>query len=367
MCGLAPMIISLTPLRISFLGGGTDLPAFFEQEPGTVVSTAIDKYVYITVNQKFDSMIRASYSVTETVECLEDLRHELIRESLRLTGVHEGVEITSISDVPSAGTGMGSSSSYTVGLINALHAYKGRCAGAERLASEACRIEIEVCRKPIGKQDQYIAAYGGLQCIRFNPDGTTFVDPIICAARAKRELQARLVLFYTGVTRSADPVLEQQRLNTINGIQARLTLRKMAALAQEMRTALCASRLDDFGEMLHENWLLKKTLANGISNDWIDSLYERGRAHGAVGGKLLGACCGGFLLFYAYPEDHQAIISALAELRPFPFRFEAQGSKIIYVEDRPPAGGCSEGGGVLSEHNKGPAEALPRLAESVAD
>ena len=168
------------------MGGGSDLPAFYEQEPGCVVSTAINKYIYITVNKKFDKRIRASYSVTENVERLGELKHELIRESLRLTGVHEGIEITSISDIPSSGTGMGSSSSYTVGLLNALHAYGGRHAGAERLAQEACRIEIDVCRKPIGKQDQYIAAYGGFQCIRFNPDGSVFVDPIVCNPRPRR-------------------------------------------------------------------------------------------------------------------------------------------------------------------------------------
>ena len=196
------------------MGGGSDLPAFYEQEPGCVISTAVDKYIYITVNKKFDRSIRASYSITENVKRLGELKHELIRESLRMTGVHQGIEITSISDIPSSGTGMGSSSSYTVGLLNALHAYDGRHAGAERLAQEACRIEIDICRKPIGKQDQYIAAYGGFQCIRFNPDGGVFVDPIVCKPETKAELQRRLLLFYTGITRSADPILEEQRTNT---------------------------------------------------------------------------------------------------------------------------------------------------------
>jgi D-glycero-alpha-D-manno-heptose-7-phosphate kinase len=327
------VIISRTPLRISFMGGGSDLPAFYEQEPGCVISTAIDKYIYITVNKKFDRSIRASYSITENVKRLGELKHELIRESLRMTGVHEGIEITSISDIPSSGTGMGSSSSYTVGLLNALHAYDGRHAGAERLAQEACRIEIDICRKPIGKQDQYIAAYGGFQCIRFNPDGGVFVDPIVCKPETKAELQQRLLLLYTGITRSADPILEEQRTNTAVNAASRSALRTMAQIALTMRGALCANTLDGFGEMLHEGWMLKKSLAATISNGRIDDWYERARKSGAVGGKLLGAGGGGFLLLYASPDRHPAIVSALAELLPTPFRLEPQGSKVIYVEE----------------------------------
>ena len=327
------MIISRTPLRISFMGGGSDLPAFYEREPGCVISTAINKYIYITLNKKFDRHIRASYSVTEIVERLGELKHELIRESLRLAGVEEGIEITSISDIPSSGTGMGSSSSYTVGLLNALHAYQGLHAGAERLGREACHVEIDVCRKPIGKQDQYIAAYGGLQCIRFNPDGGVFVDPIVCKPETKNELERRLLLFYTGITRSANPILEEQKKNTLADPRVRGTLRAMTQMAQAMRDALSANDLDNFGEMLHEGWLSKKIVASCISNCKIDDWYERARKHGALGGKLLGAGGGGFLLLYAHPERHPAVISGLAELTPVPFRFEPQGSKIIYVEE----------------------------------
>jgi D-glycero-alpha-D-manno-heptose-7-phosphate kinase len=267
------MIISRTPLRISFMGGGSDLPAFYEQEPGCVVSTAINKYIYITLNKKFDRRIRASYSVTEMVDRLGELKHELIRESLRMAGVEEGIEITSISDIPSAGTGMGSSSTYTVGLLNALHAYQGLHAGAERLASEACRIEIDICRKPIGKQDQYIAAFGGLQCIRFNPDGSVFVDPIVCKPETKNELERRLLMFYTGITRSANPILEEQKQNTMANPQVRNALRSMSQMAQAMRGTLSANGLDNFGEMLHEGWLLKKSVAACISNPHIDEWY----------------------------------------------------------------------------------------------
>ncbi len=327
------MIISRTPLRISFMGGGSDLPAFYEHEPGSVISTAINKYIYITVNKKFDRQIRASYSITEIVDHLGELKHELIRESMRLTGVEEGIEITSISDIPSAGTGIGSSSSYTVGLLNALYAYQGVYAGAERLANDACKIEIEICRKPIGKQDQYIAAYGGLQCIRFNPDGGVWVDPIVCKPETKTEIQRRLLLFYTGITRSADTILEDQKQSTLNNPQVRGTLRNMSQMAQAMRGMLCANGLDNFGELLHEGWMLKKTVAAGISNSRVDEWYELAKKYGAVGGKLLGAGGGGFLLLYAHPDNHAAIISALAELRHVPFRFEPQGSRIIYIEE----------------------------------
>lgn len=328
------MIISRTPLRISFAGGGSDLAAFYENEPGAVVSTAIDKYIYINVNVKFDQRIRASYSITEMVDHVDELQHELIREALKLVKVEKGIEITSISDIPSRGTGMGSSSTYTVGLLNALHAFTGKYAGADRLARESCRIEIEKCGKPIGKQDQYIAAFGGLQFIQFNPDGSVFVDPVICRPETRSALQSRLLLLYTGMTRSADDVLSQQRANTLNDAATRAGLRSMVCMARKMRDALCADDLDCFGEMLHEAWMTKRELAQNITNPTIDDWYSRARKAGAVGGKLLGAGGGGFLLLYADPERHQSIRESLPELRPTSFRFEPQGSKIIYVEEK---------------------------------
>jgi D-glycero-alpha-D-manno-heptose-7-phosphate kinase len=329
------VIISRTPLRISFAGGGSDLAAFYRHEPGAVVSTAIDKYIYINVNRKFDGKIRASYAVTEIVDSLGELRHELIREALRLVGPAGGIEITSISDIPSQGTGLGSSSTYTVGLLNALYAFSGRLAGAERLAREACAIEIDRCDKPIGKQDQYIAAYGGLQYIQFNPDESVFVDPIICSADTRRQLQERLLLLYTGMTRSADEILAEQQANTVRDHDRRDALRAMTRLARSLREALSrdSSGLDILGEVLHQGWLLKRDLASGISNGRIDDWYARARGRGALGGKILGAGGGGFLLLYAPPERHAAIVAALPELRPIPFRFEPQGSKIVYVEE----------------------------------
>lgn len=327
------MIISRTPLRISFAGGGSDLAAFYRHEPGAVVSMAIDKYIYITVNKKFDHQIRASYSITEIVDQLADLKHELIREALTLVGRDRGIEITSISDIPSQGTGLGSSSTYTVGLLNALYAFSGNSAGAARLAREACQIEIERCGAPIGKQDQYIAAYGGLQFIQFNPDETVFVDPVICSPATRQNLQTHLLMLYTGATRQTSSVLREQQANTERDAAKRQNLRTMVELAHTLRTELSRDNLAAFGEILHEGWMRKRELASGISNPQIDTWYERGRAAGAVGGKILGAGGGGFLLLCAPPERHTAIIQALPELRPIPVSLEPQGSKIIYIED----------------------------------
>jgi D-glycero-alpha-D-manno-heptose-7-phosphate kinase len=328
------MIISRTPLRISFVGGGSDLPAFYRQEPGAVISTAINKYIYINVNTKFDHQIRASYSITEIVETVEALKHELIREGLNRVGISNSIEITSISDIPSYGSGMGSSSTYTVGLLNALYAYVGHHAGAERLAREACEIEIEQCGKPIGKQDQYIAAYGGLQYIRFNPDESVYVDPIICAPATRARLEQNLLLLYTGITRSANNVLEQQKANTEQNAEARAVLRTMTKMAHALRDTLAANDLDCFGEIMHEAWMLKRSLAERISSSQIDDWYARARQAGAIGGKILGAGGGGFLLCYAPAERHEAIRAALPELQHTPFRMEPQGSKIIYVEEK---------------------------------
>ncbi len=327
------MIISRTPLRISFIGGGSDMAAFYSREAGGVVSTAINKYIYITVNKKFDHRIRASYSVTEMVEGVDELKHELIREALKLVHVESGIEITSISDIPSQGTGLGSSSSYTVGLLNALYAYKGYHAEPERLAREACQIEIERCGKPIGKQDQYIAAYGNTQYIRFNPDETVYVDPIICPGEIKKRLQSRLLLFYTGITRSANDILAEQQDNVAHRETTRQSLHTLTLLAAQMREALQEGALDCFGELLHQGWVEKQRLASKISNSKIETWYERARSAGAIGGKLLGAGGGGFLLFYAPEDRHREIMGALSELRSVPFRFEPQGSKIIFVEE----------------------------------
>ncbi len=326
------MIISRTPLRMSFAGGGSDLPAYYEQEPGCVVSCAINKYIYINVNPKFDQHIRVSYSVTEIVEGVDEVKHELVREALKLVDISGGIEITSISDIPSTGTGMGSSSAYTVGLLNALYAFKGKHVGAEQLGRESSWIEIVKCGKPIGKQDQYIAAYGGLQYIQFNPDGAVFTDPVICKTETRAELDRNLLLMYTGITRSANDVLAQQSQKTAANREVRSALRTMTQIATHLRDALTSNQLEEFGKSLHEAWMLKKTLVSSISNDQINDWYETALRNGALGGKLLGAGGGGFLLFYAPQELHRNIIEALPGMQHTPFRMEPQGSKIIYVE-----------------------------------
>lgn len=327
------MIISRTPLRISFAGGGSDLPAYFQQDVGAVLSTTINKYIYITVNRKFDHKIRASYSHTEMVDSVDDLQHELIRESLQLLNISSNIEITSISDIPSHGSGLGSSSSYTVGLLNALYAHTGRYADSERLARESCDIEIKRCGRVLGKQDQYIAGYGGLKFIQFNCNGSVFVDPVICNAETRRELQNGLLLMYTGIIRSSSSILQEQSINTGSNAEKRSLIRQMVALAFDLRNALQSNDLDTFGEILHAGWQAKRCLASGITNDRIDEWYHLARSSGAIGGKLLGAGGGGFLLLYAPPERHSNIVQALPELRPISFHLEPQGSKIIFIEE----------------------------------
>ena len=316
---------------MSFVGGGSDLPAYYRRFGGAVVSTAIDQYVYITVNRKFDQHIRVSYSRTEEVAKASQIKHPLVRESLKLLQVEGGVEITSIADIPSRGSGLGSSSSFTVGLLHALHAYAGRYASAEQLARECCEIEIERCGEPIGKQDQYAAAFGGLNYMQFHPDDGVTVDPILCQRETIERLQDHLMVFYTGITRSASKVLK----STQNAVARRKDKQKLLAamvdLAGQMKSQLQKNNLAAFGEIIHENWLLKRRLNGIISNDAIDRWYRLARRAGAVGGKLLGAGSGGFLMFYAPPEKHEAVERALKNLRRVPIGFEPQGSRIIFV------------------------------------
>lgn len=315
---------------MSFVGGGSDLPVFYRKYGGAVVSTAIDRYVYVTVNKKFDDRIRVSYSRTEDARAVERIKHPLVREGMKLAGIDGGVEITSIADIPSKGSGLGSSSTFTVGLLNALHGYAGRHAGAEQLADEACQIEIERCGEPIGKQDQYAAAFGGLNLIRFNPDDSVAVEPIICRRETIEKLQAHILVFYTGVTRSASSILKHQSSALANEKKKCDITRKMADLAYQLCTELRQNRIEAFGEIIHEGWRLKKSLTGGITTDAIDDWYQKARQAGASGGKLLGAGAGGFLMFYAPPEKHAAINHAL-KLKRTDFRFEPSGSRIIFV------------------------------------
>jgi D-glycero-alpha-D-manno-heptose-7-phosphate kinase len=324
------MVISQTPYRVSFAGGGTDLPAFYRREFGAVLSTTIDQHMYVTIHRRFEPSIRVSYSRTETARTIEEIQHHLVREAMRMTEIDEPLEITTIGDVP-AGTGMGSSSCLTAGLLNALFAHRGQIIGRQRLAELACRLEIDILKKPIGRQDQYAAVFGGLNYIRFNPDDTVDVEPVPCRSETLDELQRRILLLYTGQTREADEILRQQS----GGTEDRMpVLREMRDMADEMRRALAGpGDLDGFANLLHTGWELKRSLGFGISSDQIDQWYEAARRNGAQGGKLLGAGGGGFLLLIAPPWRHRAIREALGRPRELTFRIARHGSRNIFIQN----------------------------------
>jgi len=323
------VIITRTPLRVSFAGGGTDLPTFYRQYGGgAVASAAIDKYVHVLVNTKFDRSVRVAYSKTETVERFDDLQHGLVREAMRLTGVTERLEVHTIADIPSEGTGLGSSSTLTVGLLNALHAYKGELKDPATLAEEACRIEIEVLGGALGKQDQYIAAFGGVHFFEFRPDDTVRSTPIPLTLPETERLSDHLSLYYTGVTRQAQGILKRQDERTEVNREA---LGRMRGLATQARDALLARNFASLGALLDEGWRLKRELSDGISNPAIDDLYDRAKAAGAYGGKITGAGGGGFLLVVHPPERSHQIQSALAPLERLPVRVAAEGSQILVV------------------------------------
>ncbi len=322
------MIITRTPFRISFAGGGSDLASYYRHEPGVVLSTAINKYMYLAVKEHFEQNFRISYSRTEIVDTVAQIEHPIVRECLNMFGLRKGLEIVSMGDLP-ARTGLGSSSSFTVGLLHALYAMHGRVVSRDQLAKEACSIEIEKLREPIGKQDQYIAAYGGMQFIQFNPDGSVFVDPVILSTEVRREFERRLLIFFTGRTRDAREVLTQQNASTGEKLPV---LRRMCEIAREMREVLTSGRdLNLFGALLHEAWEAKRSLTEGISNAGIDAWYSRARNAGALGGKLLGAGGGGFLLFFCEAHNHRRVREELSELRELAFSLEPEGSKIVHV------------------------------------
>jgi D-glycero-alpha-D-manno-heptose-7-phosphate kinase len=321
------MIITQTPLRISFLGGGTDFRGFYEREEGCVLSSAIDKYIFVIIKDRFDDWIRVGYTRTEMVDHLDDVQHELVREALRKTGITKKVEISTMGDIPSAGTGLGSSSTVTVGALNAMYQHLGEVRDAATLAREACEIEIETLGKPIGKQDQYIVAHGGLRFICFKPDGTVTVEKVMLPDASRRRLSEHLMLFYTGITRSASTVLEEQVDNINDRFQV---LRRMKQLAVEARECLEQRAFDEFGELLHQGWEYKKQLASGISNGRIDAMYQAARRAGAIGGKISGAGGGGFLLLYCPMERQDDVRKALVPLQELPCTLERDGSKAIF-------------------------------------
>jgi D-glycero-alpha-D-manno-heptose-7-phosphate kinase len=324
------MIICRTPCRMSFVGGGSDLPAFYRNDGGAVLSTAIDKYVYVSINKKFDGGIRLAYSRTEEVASVAAIEHRLVKATFEMLNVTGGVEITTIADIPSRGTGLGSSSSFTVGLINAVSAYLGRYVSAENLGAWSCEVEIERCGEPIGKQDQYAAAYGGFNLMQFNPDDTGTVSPLIMNREKRARLERNILVFYTGITRSASSILQEQSDAIVSDTAKRESLRRMVQLTFDMRDELQRGNLDSFGEILHENWQIKKGLASGVSTLEINDLYSAARNAGASGGKILGAGSGGFLMFYADEDRHEAIKRSLPDLRVVQFGFEPLGSRIIF-------------------------------------
>ena len=319
-------------MRLSFAGGGSDLQVYYKKAYGAVISTAINRYIYITVNKKFDDMIRVSYSKTELVNTVDEVEHNIIREAMKIVGVDRGVDIVYMGDIPlgSAGIGLGSSSSLAVGVLNALYAFKGQHVSAEHLAQKACEIEINILNHPIGKQDQYCAAYGGFNYIKFNMDESVFVDPIICKREIKELLNSKLLLFYTGIMRRSSTILEEQSNNIKNNS---IYLDEMVKIAGIMKDCIIKGNYDEVGKNLHKGWMYKRKLANNITNTNIDEYYQKAQKAGAAGGKILGAGGGGFLLVFCEEKFQNNVRHALSDLKEVSLSFEPQGSKIIYVSD----------------------------------
>jgi D-glycero-alpha-D-manno-heptose-7-phosphate kinase len=326
------MIITKAPFRISLFGGGSDLADYYSQSPAAVLSTTIDKYMYISSHRYFDhDKITAKYSQTELVTGADQIKHPIIREVLRQFGVDGGIEVASIADIPS-GTGLGSSSAFTVALLHNLHARQGRYATKEMLAAGACGIEIDTLREPIGKQDQYAAAYGGLNVFTFLPTGQVNVEPMLLTQTCHRTFAESMLLYFTGKSRPASSILAEQKGNMAHA-DKREVLGRMVGLVEQGRDALFAGDVESLGRLLHQSWLWKRELANGISSPEIDGIYERALEHGAIGGKVLGAGGGGFLLLICQKSRQDGLRQAMSPLREIRFNLENQGSQVIYSCD----------------------------------
>lgn len=326
------MLISQTPLRISFFGGGTDLLSFYRKLPGRVLSTTIDKYIYAIIKERYDDLIVLNYSRKEIVNSVNDIQHELVREAMKKVGIRKGVEITTLGDIPSEGSGLGSSSSLTVGLLNAFYNYIGNLKDSITLAEEACNIEINILGKPIGKQDQYAASFGGLKLYTFNTDDTVTVEPLNLSLRDILDFQNHLFLVYTGITRKSSNILDSQNKRTEVNIEH---LKEMAEMPLKAKDMLESKEFDEFGEFLNKAWQIKQTLTNGITNPQIEEIYEKGMNAGALGGKLLGAGGGGFFLFYTPNSKKDAFLKAFEkDYKVLPFTFDRCGSRIIFNNGR---------------------------------
>ncbi len=317
---------------MSFVGGGSDLKEYYQYRQGAVLSTTINKYVYITVNNRFTDHIRVGYSKTEYVKSVDEIEHNLVREALKMLELTKGIEIVYTSDLLPAheGSGLGASSSILVGTLHSLHAFKGEYVSAETLAREACRIEIDILGHHLGKQDQYAAAYGGFNCIHFNSEETVQINPIIFKKEIKEKLNSNLLLFYIAMPKRSDDILLEQKMNTPSNLHI---LDKMVAQVHELQEALRNNDLTEFGNILHKGWLLKKKLSSKITNHIINNYYEKAINAGAIGGKVLGSGGGGFLLFYCEKRYQDNVRKALSGLKETPFKFESSGSRIIYVSD----------------------------------
>lgn len=325
------MIIVQTPLRVSLFGGGTDFSSFYLENGGCVLTSAIDKYIFVTIKQRFDDKLRVGYTRTEMVDSVDEIQHELIREALLKTGIQSGVEITTMGDIPSQGSGLGSSSTVTVGALHAMYAYQKELVLSERLAAEACQIEIERLGKPIGIQDQYIAAYGGLRFMEFTTSGEVVTHRAVMSPRTLRRLDENLMLFFTGVTRKADNILTEQKANIKD---KRGILCEMKHIAYTAYSELKHGNFDAIGYLLDESWQLKKRLASQVSNGVLDEMYQAARSAGALGGKVSGAGGGGFLLLYVPKERQESVREEMDKLQELPFRLGQDGSKVIFDYQR---------------------------------
>jgi D-glycero-alpha-D-manno-heptose-7-phosphate kinase len=325
------MIISQTPLRISLCGGGTDFKDYYSRCEGAVVSSAIDKFVYVIVKERFDEKIYIDYAKKEIVDSIDEIKHDLVREATRKAGMTTGFEVTMLADIPSEGSGLGSSSSLTVGLLNAFYHYQGIQPFAEQLAREACEIEIDILSKPIGKQDQYIAAYGGLSFITFKKDESVGLERIKVQNGLKRKLGSNLLLFFTNVTRKADTILTEQKDKISDRLEYHNQIKTLAYKAKDF---IVSKKIDKIGGLLAENWKLKKELSSNITNTLIDEMYEKAIQGGALGAKVSGAGGGGFLLTYCKRDKQDNLREAMAEYREMPFLLEPFGSKIIFNYSR---------------------------------
>ncbi len=324
------MIMTRAPFRVSFCGGGSDLPAFYEKYGGCVLSTAIRKYMYLTIHNYFHKeRISLKYSKTEEVEKYADIQHKYFKQCLSDFGI-TGVEITSMADIP-AGTGLGSSSSFTVALLHLLYTYRGQYVSKYKLAKDACEVEIEKLGEPIGKQDQFAAAFGGLKFYEFQPGGFVNVEPVIMAPESYHKLEKNILMFYLGGTHSASEILKQQSENISSEEKAQAQAR-MCSIARTLKEELQKNHADAMGELLHENWMLKKSLASGISSPYIDEIYEKAMRAGASGGKLLGAGGAGFMIFYVPEDKHQSVRNVLSMLREMAFEIDNSGASIVHVD-----------------------------------